>query len=172
MLYQSTRGGLDGVTSAEAIRKGLAPDGGLFVPESAVRLLPEEIYSLSGMNYRERAVFILERFLGDYSRKELAACVNAAYGSNKFEGDGVAPVRKLNNIAYKMELWYTEEQTGGLRFSCQVKQALATVRTPYQHLAVLDTETFGPMLVLDGMVMTTISASIFIIRVIKRLSPI
>ena len=56
-----------------------------------------------------------------------------------------------------MELWYTEEQTGGLRFSCQVKQALATVRTPYQHLAVLDTETFGPMLVLDGMVMTTMA---------------
>lgn len=106
MLYQSTRGGLDGVTSAEAIRKGLAPDGGLFVPESAVRLLPEEIYSLSGMDYRERAVFILERFLGDYSRKELAACVNAAYGSNKFEGDDVAPVRKLNNNAYIMELWH------------------------------------------------------------------
>lgn len=56
-----------------------------------------------------------------------------------------------------MELWYTEEQTSSLRFSCKVKETLATAQTPYQHLAIIDTEAFGPMLVLDGMVMTTIA---------------
>ena len=56
-----------------------------------------------------------------------------------------------------MDLWYTEEQTSSLRFSSKVKETLAVVQTPYQHLAIIDTESFGPMLVLDGMVMTTVA---------------
>ena len=54
-----------------------------------------------------------------------------------------------------MALWYTEEQTVAIRFSCKVKKTLATCQTPYQHLAVVETEAFGPMLVLNDMVMTT-----------------
>lgn len=106
MLYESTRGGIRNVTSAEAIKRGLAPDGGLFVPETAVRLTPEEIYSLSEMNYRERAVFILKRFLDDYTDEELAECVNGAYGSGKFDDERVAPVVKLSDNAYILELWH------------------------------------------------------------------
>lgn len=56
-----------------------------------------------------------------------------------------------------MELWYTEEQTAGLKFTCKVKETLASVQTPFQQLSIIDTETFGPMLVLDGMVMTTLA---------------
>lgn len=106
MFYESTRGGIKNVTSTEAIKYGLAPDGGLFVPETAVRLSAEEIYALAGKNYSERAVFILERFLGDYSFEELTECVNAAYGGESFEGGNVAPVRKLSDNAYVMELWH------------------------------------------------------------------
>ncbi len=106
MYYESTRGGFRNITSAEAIKRGLAPDGGLFVPETAVKLTPEEIYSLAEMDYRERAVFILSRFLDDYTVQELAECVNGAYDSVKFDDGRVAPVVKLNDNAYILELWH------------------------------------------------------------------
>ncbi len=106
MHYESTRGGIRNIASAEAIKRGLAPDGGLFVPEAAVRLTPEEIYSLADMDYMERAVFILRRFLDDYTDEELAECVRGAYGSGKFDDGRVAPVVKLNDNAYILELWH------------------------------------------------------------------
>ena len=71
MYYVSTRGWSGKVTSAEAIKRGLAPDGGLFVPDTQVRLEHEEIVSLSKMDYMERAVYT-EAFLDDYTDAELA----------------------------------------------------------------------------------------------------
>ncbi|MHB1654665.1 MAG: polyamine aminopropyltransferase [Desulfitobacteriaceae bacterium] len=55
-----------------------------------------------------------------------------------------------------MELWYTEKQTPNVGITCKLSQTLHTEQTPYQHLAMIDTEQFGRMLVLDGMVMTTV----------------
>ncbi|NLB89077.1 MAG: polyamine aminopropyltransferase [Syntrophomonadaceae bacterium] len=54
-----------------------------------------------------------------------------------------------------MELWVTEYQTKSLGFSCKVRETLRTEQTEFQTLAVVDTEQFGKMLLLDGMVMTT-----------------
>ncbi len=54
-----------------------------------------------------------------------------------------------------MELWVTEYQTPSLGFSCKVTQTLRAAQTRYQHLAVVETEQFGRMLLLDGMVQTT-----------------
>lgn len=54
-----------------------------------------------------------------------------------------------------MELWVTEYQTPSLGFSCKATQTLRTEQTQYQHLAVVETEQFGKMLLLDGMVQTT-----------------
>lgn len=54
-----------------------------------------------------------------------------------------------------MELWVTEYQTPALGFSCKVTETLKTEQTRFQHLAVVNTEQFGRMLLLDGMVMTT-----------------
>lgn len=106
MLYESTRGGLKNILSAEAIKKGLADDGGLFVPQSVAKLTQNEICSLASMNYNERAVYILGRFLDDYTCDELTECVSGAYSGDKFEKNHVAPVRKLNNSTYIMELWH------------------------------------------------------------------
>lgn len=55
-----------------------------------------------------------------------------------------------------MELWYTEKQTPNVGITCKVKETLLVEQTPYQHLAIIETEQFGRMLVLDGMVQTTI----------------
>jgi spermidine synthase len=54
-----------------------------------------------------------------------------------------------------LELWVTEYQTPSLGFSCKVTQTLRAAQTRYQHLAVVETEQFGRMLLLDGMVQTT-----------------
>lgn len=54
-----------------------------------------------------------------------------------------------------MELWVTEYQTPSLGFSCKTTETLRVEQTPFQHLSVVNTEQFGRMLLLDGMVQTT-----------------
>ncbi len=54
-----------------------------------------------------------------------------------------------------MELWFTEKQTKALALSTAVSRTIHAERTPYQELAVLETEQYGRMLVLDGLVMLT-----------------
>ncbi len=54
-----------------------------------------------------------------------------------------------------MELWVTEYQTPAIGFSCKSTETMRVEQTPFQHLSVINTEQFGKMLLLDGMVMTT-----------------
>lgn len=54
-----------------------------------------------------------------------------------------------------MDLWYTEKQTEHFGITAKVKRTLHTEQTPFQKLDMLETEEFGNMLTLDGMVMTT-----------------
>ncbi len=54
-----------------------------------------------------------------------------------------------------MELWFTEKQTKALALSTAVSRTIHAERTPYQDLAVIETEQYGRMMVLDGMVMLT-----------------
>lgn len=60
-------------------------------------------------------------------------------------------------IDLQMELWYTEKQTPNLGLSCKVNETIYLAKTDYQEMAVLDTIQFGRMLVLDGMVQTTVA---------------
>ena len=69
----------EAVTSAQAILKGLAPDGGLFVPEAIPKIKLEELERLLPKRYEVRAVDVLHRFLTDYSIDELAECVELGY---------------------------------------------------------------------------------------------
>jgi len=106
MFYESTRGGVKSKTSAEAIKMGIASDGGLFVPEKPVKLSPEEISSLVDMSYQERAINILKHFLDDYTMEELTDCVNNAYTKEKFGSDDIAPLYRMNENVYVLELWH------------------------------------------------------------------
>lgn len=54
-----------------------------------------------------------------------------------------------------MELWYTEELVENVRFSAKVKEHLYSGKSPFQKIDVLDTEEFGKMLIIDGIVMIT-----------------
>lgn len=55
-----------------------------------------------------------------------------------------------------MELWFTEKQTPEFGITAKIRETLVTEKTEFQDLAMIDTEEFGRMLVLDGMVMTTV----------------
>lgn len=106
MLYESTRGGVKSLSSAYVIKQGIAPDGGLFVPQSSVSVSQDEIKRMVNMSYQERAVTILKYYLSDYTDEEIWECVNNSYTTDKFDNSEVAPVKKLNNNAYILELWH------------------------------------------------------------------
>jgi spermidine synthase len=55
-----------------------------------------------------------------------------------------------------MELWFTEKQTESFGITAKIRKTLVAEKTDYQDLAIIETEEFGRMLVLDGMVMTTV----------------
>lgn len=92
-------------TSAEAIKLGLAFDGGLFIPEEIPTITLESIEALKALPYTQRAKKILSMFLTDYTDEELEACCNEAYSEESFKG-GAAPVYKINDSLYSLELWH------------------------------------------------------------------
>ena len=104
MDYFSTRGEAEHVSSATAILKGLASDGGLFVPDSFPHLTIGEIEALVPLSYEERAVRILRLFLTDYTEDELRGCVERAYGRT-FDDVRRAPVRTVGDLEV-LELWH------------------------------------------------------------------
>ena len=103
LSYQSTRGGEAGVTASQAILKGLAADGGLFMP-SFIPKLDKTMKELSLMTYQETAYEVMKLFLTDYSEKELKSCIERAYDS-KFDTQEIAPLTKADG-AYYLELYH------------------------------------------------------------------
>ncbi|NLY74025.1 MAG: threonine synthase, partial [Firmicutes bacterium] len=107
MNYLSTRGSVRKVKSAEAIRTGIAPDGGLFTPETIPSLSPNLIQDLVGVDYRELAVKILAMYLTDYAQDDLQRMVAAAYAHpDKFGVPEVTPVVRLAEGRYLLELFH------------------------------------------------------------------
>ncbi len=106
MQYISTRDKSVAVSSAEAIKKGLSNEGGLFVPQSFPNVTIDEISELADKSYRERAYFVLSKFLTDFTDEELRYCIDNAYTKQKFGTDSIAPLYKLSNDAYILELWH------------------------------------------------------------------
>ena len=103
MNFISTRGGEKVNGAAKAIVKGLADDGGLFVPESFPPVTGEELEAMLPLSYPERAAKILGKYLDDYDGEELLSALEAAY--SKFEGDP-APLVKIDDGIYLLELWH------------------------------------------------------------------
>ena len=103
LTYQSTRGGETGVPASMAILKGLAEDGGLFMPTEIPELdVPME--KLGAMTYQETAYEVMKLFLTDYSPEELKDCITKAYDS-KFDTEEIAPLAKADG-AYFLELYH------------------------------------------------------------------
>ncbi len=109
MNYISTRGyGIvngEPTTAAGAIKQGLAPDGGLYMPEKFPILEDGEIEKLASMNYSERAATVLSKFLTDYTYCELLLDCSDAYSEARFPG-GAAPVAAIGEKMRVLELWH------------------------------------------------------------------
>ena len=103
LLYSSTRNGEEKVTASKAILKGLADDGGLFVPESIPKL-DVTIEELAKMSYQETAYAVMKLFFTDFTEEELKNCINKAYDS-KFDTEEIAPLVEADG-AYYLELFH------------------------------------------------------------------
>ena len=106
MKYFDTRGKCkEGIPSAEAIKRGLAYGGGLYMPENIPSLSLEDIMKIKDMSYPERAAYILSLFLDDYGYDRLLSYAKAAYSPERFP-EGAAPVVKLNDEINVLELFH------------------------------------------------------------------
>ena len=103
LFYKSTRDDSLKVTASQAILKGLAPDGGLFVPES-IPSFDKSLEELSKMSYKEVAYEVMKLMLDDFTEEELKACIDKAY-DEKFDTDVIAPLVKADG-AYYLELFH------------------------------------------------------------------
>ena len=103
LLYKSTRSNAEPVTASQAILKGLADDGGLFVPES-VPVLDKSLRELSQMTYQETAYEVMKLFFTDFTEEELKDCINKAYDT-KFDTEVIAPLVTADGTYY-LELFH------------------------------------------------------------------
>ncbi len=104
MKFISTRGKSPSVTAAEAIRRGLAPDGGLYVPDSLPAFSAHELEALFALPYAELSAAVLERFLPGFSREELLEYTKKAYAG--FDDPSVVPLHALGDKLWTMELFH------------------------------------------------------------------
>lgn len=103
LLYKSTRNADKTVTASQAILKGLAEDGGLFVPTELPKL-DVTMNELKTMSYQETAYVVMKQFLTDFTEEELKHCINSAYDS-KFDTEVIAPLVKVGDT-YHLELFH------------------------------------------------------------------
>ena len=106
MYYVSTRDHSLQYTPAQAIAQGLSRDGGLFLPVSIPKLPEGALKKMTGMTYQQRAQYIMSLYLEDFTAEELGQFAEKAYGPDKFDTPAVAPLKKVDNGTYCLELWH------------------------------------------------------------------
>jgi threonine synthase len=105
MKYVSTRGRAPAIGFLDAVLAGLAPDGGLYVPETWPTFTPGEIAAFAGRPYAEVAAAVLGRFAGDEIAPEVLAQMCAeAYAT--FAHPAVTPLKQLGDGLFLLELFH------------------------------------------------------------------
>jgi threonine synthase len=104
MLYESTRGGGRKISFEEAIIKGIAEDGGLYVPERIPKIDAEFIAALAGMDYADAAAEIIKLYAVNFTEREIAECAARAYNGRSFADPEVTPLRRLDDRVNVLEL--------------------------------------------------------------------
>ena len=105
MKYVSTRGGMAPARFTEILLEGLAPDGGLTVPQAGYpRLAAAEMLAMRGMGYADLAFSILSKFIDDIAAPELKALIDRTYTRAVFGSDAIAPLTTLDPGLHLLEL--------------------------------------------------------------------
>ena len=105
MRYVSTRGQAPHVGFVDAVLGGLAPDGGLYVPEDWPKISPAEIAAFAGKPYAEVAARVIGAFAGDeISAADLRTMCQEAYSS--FTHSAVVPLAQLGPDVFLAELFH------------------------------------------------------------------
>lgn len=103
LWYTGTRDTAERVTASQAILRGLANDGGLYVPTELPKLTVP-VDELAKMSYQETAYEVMRQFLTDFTEEELRYCINSAY-DGKFDTEEIAPLAAADG-AYYLELFH------------------------------------------------------------------
>ena len=106
MKYYSTRDKNVSLSAAEAVKMGLSRDGGLLTPTQIPQIDRAFLERLIPMEYAQRAAKVMALYLTDYSEEELLTFGRNAYGPAQFDDPIAAPVRKVENGLYCLELWH------------------------------------------------------------------
>ncbi len=107
MRYISTRGQSPALTFSEILLGGLAPDGGLYLPETYPQFTDADLSKMRGMSYRDLAFNILSRLIDDIPAADLKAIINKTYRADVYgftragqNADDIAPTLKLEDNLY------------------------------------------------------------------------
>ena len=103
VTYKSTRNSNETATASQAILKGLAENGGLFVPDH-IPALDVALEDLAKMNYQQVAYEVMKLMLSDFTEEELKHCINGAY-DKKFDSQEIAPLVSKAGAHY-LELFH------------------------------------------------------------------
>ena len=105
MYYISTRDNYRKVSAAEAVKLGMVPMGGLFVPEQ-IPTMNTQLMDMVRFTYGQLAQEILGYFLTGYSREEIEECIYRSYHPEIFDAPEIVPIHKLEDGSFIMELWH------------------------------------------------------------------
>ncbi|VCU72011.1 Threonine synthase [Pigmentiphaga humi] len=96
MRYLSTRGGMAPQPFTDVLLEGLAPDGGLAVPEAIPQVSPEQLQAWRALPYADLAYEVLKLFITDIPEDDLRALTRATYRPEVFGGEAIVPLKPLN----------------------------------------------------------------------------
>ncbi|NLL19408.1 MAG: threonine synthase [Clostridia bacterium] len=105
-MYISTRDNWHEISASHAIKLGMVPQGGLFVPTSIPAVPQDKLKDMVGASYQAIAQAILELYLDDYFSDEIQAIIGQAYNSNSFGTGAITPVVPLEEGLHILELWH------------------------------------------------------------------
>ena len=104
ITYHSTRNKDITATASEAILNGIAPDGGLYVPDEIPKL-KVSFEALARMDYAHVAYEVMKLFFTDFTEEELMACIKGAYNTDKFDTEEITKLVEADG-AYYLELFH------------------------------------------------------------------
>jgi threonine synthase len=111
MKYISTRGQSPALSFSEILLGGLAPDGGLYLPESYPHFTDADLTAMRGMNYRDLAFAVLSRLVDDIPAEDLRTIINKTYRAEVYcytrpnqSAEDITPTLKLEDNLYLLSL--------------------------------------------------------------------